>query len=66
MKKFVAVWDHFDPDTLYLLKGNVVEIIKKIGEYGDYCYREIETESKLLGIEWNDEECYSWAVPGES
>lgn len=66
MKKFVAVWDHFDPDTLYLLKGNVTEIIKKIGEYSDYCYREIETDSKLLGIEWNDEECYSWYVPGES
>ena len=66
MKKFVAVWDHFDPDTLYLLKGDVEEIIKKIGEYSDYCYREIETESKLLGVEWNDEECYWWNVPGES
>lgn len=66
MKKFVAVWDHFDPDVLYLLKGDAKEIIKKIGEYSDYCYREIETESKLLGIEWNDEECYSWDVPGES
>lgn len=66
MRKFVAVWDHFDPDVLYLLKGDAKEIIKKIGEYSDYCYREIESESKLLGIEWNDEECYSWYVPGES
>lgn len=66
MKKFVAVWDHFDPDTLYLLKGNVTEIIKKIDEYSDYCYCKIETDSKLLGIGWNDEECYSWDVPGES
>lgn len=62
---FMFVWNHYDPDTMYCLNGNINEIPKFLRDY-DWQYHEAKISTKLCSVVWNDEYAYVTPVEGNN
>ena len=62
---FMFVWNHYDPDTMYVLNGNTRAIPNFLRKY-DWQYHDVKIPTKLCSIAWCDDTMYAMPVDGNN
>lgn len=63
--KYMLVWDHFDPEYIKVVSGDIKKLHKFLEDYDAQIY-EFETHDTICGISWNDEDARAWDIPGKN
>lgn len=64
--KYMLVWDHFDPEYVNVVSGDIKKLRKFLEKDYDAQIYEFETRDTICGISWNDEDARAWDIPGRN
>ena len=62
---YIFTWNHYDPDTIYCLNGNINKIPMFLKNY-DWQYQDVKIPTKLCSVAWNDEMAIIMPVDGNN